>query len=182
MLVRGKRVIFAISTRAPRTEGDHGRACCSVENIRFQPAPPARRATTRLPGPLGALRFQPAPPARRATRPLPEQRYGRSISTRAPRTEGDIRRRRPEQPSTNFNPRPPHGGRLVMAVEKDDKDLFQPAPPARRATTNFRDQARPRPDFNPRPPHGGRRTGEFDVVLTRTFQPAPPARRATGWQ
>ena len=49
---------------------------------------------------------------------------------------------------------------------------FQPAPPARRATTCAL-------NFNPRPPHGGRHSRWRVRLGSRLFQPAPPARRAT---
>ena len=79
--------------------------------------------------------FQPAPPARRATRQTCPAHSLPCISTRAPRTEGDRHVPPSCLPSTNFNPRPPHGGRLdIDAVQDFDISIFQPAPPARRAT------------------------------------------------
>ena len=58
------------------------------------------------------------------------------ISTRAPRTEGDGEASESPSFSKNFNPRPPHGGRHAVQDFDVHMNLFQPAPPARRATHN----------------------------------------------
>ena len=80
-----------ISTRAPRTEGDHLGRALEHRVYKFQPAPPARRATIWRPSDnANPAIFQPAPPARRATREPLGQHDVRKISTRAPRTEGDM--------------------------------------------------------------------------------------------
>ena len=56
----------------------------------FQPAPPARRATSRFCNQWATPHtFQPAPPARRATVSRALRVRHHVISTRAPRTEGD---------------------------------------------------------------------------------------------
>ena len=88
------------------------RSSCRSPLAPFQPAPPARRATFVLVRGLAVLRvFQPAPPARRATVGADPPRGDPLISTRAPRTEGDPRTSRRARTASNFNPRPPHGGR-----------------------------------------------------------------------
>ena len=161
---KGLPTAFSISTRAPRTEGDPKH---------FNPRPPApptraprRRATVgpvlrrlhggRLGSSRKSLYFNPRPP-HGGRHPA----GGRS--TRAPRTEGDPERRI----TCNFNPRPPHGGRRAGRIstraprtDRRNRCVFQPAPPARRATA---------------PSTRAPRTRQSQ----QTFQPAPPARRAT---
>ena len=104
-----------------------------------------------------------------------------TISIHAPREGG--RRRAPEKLRTggsNFNPRPPRGGRLLQINERRYINIFQSTPPARggdaKNTAAYAVQYRisihaPRKggdyctfacsmmlhDFNPRPPQGGRR-------------------------
>ena len=98
-----------------------------------------------------------------------------TISTRAPRTEGDIVRgtatlyRRPRY----FNPRPPHGGRHLRSVDhRYGGGDFNPRPPhggrhlpahQRRGHSRY---------FNPRPPHGGRMPRP--ASKSGYFNPRPP--------
>ena len=128
-----------ISTRAPRTEGDP---------LTFTSHPHPYLISTRAPRTEGDT----SAPVRCADRDR--------ISTRAPRTEGDEDRRPVGASSsdTDFNPRPPHGGRLVRRETARSGDIrFQPAPPARRATGSRGSRPlEPTSYFNPRPPHGGR--------------------------
>ena len=171
----------AISTRAPRTEGDRQVQC---RQRHF------------------GLYFNPRPPHGGRPHDDGETSHEVAISTRAPRTEGDLTTmakpvmKSPFQPApparratglsrtcqplcTNFNPRPPHGGRPESGSVPTSTNPFQPAPPARRATGRTA-RFRPRPrHFNPRPPHGGRPASGRESSGLCEFQPAPPARRAT---
>ena len=64
---------------------------------------------------------------------------------------------------THFNPRPPHGGRHPETLPAIHHSVFQPAPPARRATNGDH-------NFNPRPPHGG----PWGAPDLEYFNPRPP--------
>ena len=124
--------------------------------------------------------FQPAPPARRATFFRRQSDATLDISTRAPRTEGDPTLPGTPSASGHFNPRPPHGGRPCFRIVPRYSVLFQPAPPARRATSEPVRTSVVEREFQPAPP--ARRAthldhGAADVLFE--FQPAPPARRAT---
>ena len=134
----------------------------------------------RLPHPI--LRFQSTPPARGATLPL-------VLSL--------VR-------LTNFNPRPPRGGRHIMREVERNILLFQSTPPARGATTGsilhststkisihapreggdiFYGRSAYFPwYFNPRPPRGGRPPPISRIPIVSRFQSTPPARGATGPQ
>ena len=126
----------------------------------------------RLPHPI--LRFQSTPPARGATLPL-------VLSL--------VR-------LTNFNPRPPRGGRHIMREVERNILLFQSTPPARGATLKRRfnidlpgisihapreggdrpttTREIPRTNFNPRPPRGGRPHAVSSTYETEHFNPRPP--------
>ena len=105
--------------------------------------------------------------------------------------------------STYFNPRPPRGGRRLIAAAHCFAVKFQSTPSARRATkaiqlsvnagdisihalreegdfmcTGFPTWFR---NFNPRPPRGGRRQQKSLTQPIQPFQSTPSARRATGW-
>ena len=169
-----------ISTRAPRTEGDLSSNESPWRNAYFNPRPPhGGRHFARVSRSSHWL-FQPAPPARRATRSRGSAGRSGTISTRAPRTEGDTASWTRPTASRNFNPRPPHGGRHAAPPEDTPVNRFQPAPPARRATRRPFGSTCRSTYFNPRPPHGGRHGARTGFEFARgLFQPAPPARRAT---
>ena len=193
----------------------------------FQSTPPARGATGGVSGSLlDTYNFNPRPP--RGGRPY--TRFGslyQVISIHAPREGGD-RDTRPtttrEMPRTfqstppargatsqqknrlggnsNFNPRPPRGGRHGQHhAKKKQRGISIHAPreggdkEGQKAATEAKD-FNPRPprggrhricwlilsrpyDFNPRPPRGGR-LGFFNLIKgSKTFQSTPPARGAT---
>ena len=81
------------------------------------------------------------------------------ISIHALREEGDLRCPPTPSPTSNFYPRPPRGGRPIMA------------------TTQLRSS-----NFYPRPPRGGRRFKRDYSLLTTIFLSTPSARRATTQQ
>ena len=109
--------------------------------------------------------------------------YGKgTISIHALLTEGDGPAPRRYAGDTDFNPRPPHGGRQPIyrspatiwrisihalltegdqswCMQAHNQTLFQSTPSSRRATPPPVISFPPLPDFNPRPPHGGRRVG-----------------------
>ena len=126
------------------------------------------------------------------------------ISIHALREEGDGTLSSRSRFRTNFNPRPPRGGRLVFCDAPDIYAGFQSTPSARRATLRSWAFWFSYHDFNPRPPRGGRPTispiistspgisihalreeGDGTARGTdravRIFQSTPSARRAT-WE
>ena len=101
------------------------------------------------------------------------------ISIHSLRMEGDCTCTRNSRHSTNFNPLPPHGGRLsattLRAVFRD----FNPLPPH---GGRLRRKFRPCGDrnFNPLPPHGGRPYAlDSGVLYFWIFQSTPSAWRET---
>ena len=84
-----------ISTHAPRTGSDASGGSRWCRLIGFQPTLPARGATAGFPAPASPSRFQPTLPARGATTDGSPAAAGRAISTHAPRTGSDVRRRPP---------------------------------------------------------------------------------------
>ena len=123
----------------------------------FQSTPSARRAThsTRLnsgtashfnPRPprggrlhpalfsIPVKRFQSTPSARRAMTNAETHKSGHNISIHALREEGDFSFYARLQAQSNFNPRPPRGGRLGHLLKGYSAQPFQSTPSVRRAT------------------------------------------------
>ena len=76
---------------------------------------------------------------------------------------------------TNFNPRPPRGGRRYRPPGELRFVQFQSTPSARRATSTHSGLNVLAPDFNPRPPRGGRPPESSAARRTaRNFNPRPP--------
>ena len=126
-----------------------------------------------------ACKFLSTPSARRATSPIPTWRICDHISIHALREEGDPGHGDKSGAVRNFYPRPPRGGRLLIAhppctyltflstpsarratrgtsMKAATKTLFLSTPSARRATGAARAAERSRQYFYPRPPRGGR--------------------------
>ena len=82
-----------------------------------------------------------------------------------------------------FNPRPPRGGRLLIAVVDGAQRniVFQSTPPARGATRYPNSFQASSNNFNPRPPRGGRLSIMSLFSTISAFQSTPPARGATKW-
>ena len=124
------------------------------------------------------------------------------ISIHALREEGDEAVRLRASEPTNFNPRPPRGGRHTEWYKSKGGKEFQSTPSARRATLlvvlkirwirisihALREEGDPAcpgagedgQNFNPRPPRGGRRWHRPCREAACLFQSTPSARRATG--
>ena len=146
-------------------------------------------------------RFQSTLPARGATRLGSICRVAMPISIHAPRTGSD--------PSSNgliwvqgdFNPRSPHGERLLCMTQFNRESEFQSTLPARGATpASFQTLCASRISihaprtgsdrdgeaaaaewryFNPRSPHGERHSALGSVSIHAQFQSTLPARGAT---
>ena len=146
--------------------------------------------------------FNPRSPHGERPLSLPTIHGVSEISTHAPRTGSDRRRRASRQKARHFNPRSPHGERLTTDCLMRMTSRFQPTLPARGATCPAIKCRWSCSNFNPRSPHGERqlpnlrwwksayisthapRTGSdgclavADCTLQK-FQPTLPARGAT---
>ena len=78
------------------------------------------------------------------------------ISIHAPRTGSDATDGRCTTIARHFNPRSPHGERLLENAKKELAKKFQSTLPARGATLQRQHIAAGIPHFNPRSPHGER--------------------------
>ena len=123
--------------------------------------------------------FQSTPSARRATEKALRYKLAKWISIHALREEGDDGTLMQSTDPTNFNPRPPRGGRppkrdvehgkhhisIHALREEGDLFLFCPGTPALISIHALREEGdsykcryrRCFLNFNPRPPRGGRR-------------------------
>ena len=108
--------IVVISIHALREEGDLNNIIISISHTKFQSTPSARRATV---GSVGNVQFS-------------------CISIHALREEGDGRSLKSYSTSSDFNPRPPRGGRPEGAENIIGSIQFQSTPSARRATRDIR--------------------------------------------
>ena len=110
--------------------------CFLISTSNFYPRPPRGGRRTSRTEHRQYKQFLSTPSARRATRCLLGATPRYAISIHALREEGDARagaqRRRPY---SNFYPRPPRGGRLLLGVPADRPKVFLSTPSARRATT-----------------------------------------------
>ena len=106
-----------ISIHAPREGGDGHGGLVGRQRKGFQSTPPARGATAAATSPRRAIRtFQSTPPARGATADIYSLAVYVEISIHAPREGGDLVFLEIFHSSTDFNPRPPRGGRLRLAL------------------------------------------------------------------
>ena len=83
---------------------------------------------------------------------------------------------------TDFDPRPPRGGRQRPSTTAMRPLEFQSTPPARGGDHRSLPSTAPSQYFNPRPPRGGRRFVTSAAPKASLFQSTPPARGATTTQ
>ncbi len=123
--------------------------------------------------------FQSTPPVRGATHPrLPAVFTGR-ISIHAPRAGGDLAISSSPLAMSNFNPRPPCGGRRSGLYSASSITEFQSTPPVRGATWTRLTVER-YPKFQSTPPVRGATWGAALVSgVPLVFQSTPPVRGAT---
>ena len=100
-----------ISIHALREEGDTINQLRQAFQVQFQSTPSARRATREGHGADGWVLFQSTPSARRATRYRKDPLLFFKISIHALREEGDVVPLEAVYGRSDFNPRPPRGGR-----------------------------------------------------------------------
>ena len=125
--------------------------------------------------PYRTWKFQSTPSTRRETIRGNTYYALDNISIHSLHTEGDNNRSFKNLIIINFNPLPPHGGRLVESPRSEQNLSFQSTPSTRRETLipwrffpgNYH--------FNPLPPHGGRpaETGG-EIATAINFNPLPP--------
>ncbi len=101
---------------------------------RFQSTLPARGATSRRTTPRAKRTFQSTLPARGATINPATMNGSQGISIHAPRTGSDRNAEGFEWGVSYFNPRSPHGERLMNFARRVAEATFQPTLPARGAT------------------------------------------------
>ena len=125
---------WAISTHAPRTGSDMFPVSQPRASTDFNPrSPHGERPVGSYATPEEA-EFQPTLPARGATARRQWQRIHKAISTHAPRTGSDCCGWFRKDLSQDFNPRSPHGERLIGLGVTGFLLSFQPTLPARGAT------------------------------------------------
>ena len=142
----------------------------------FQSTPSAWRETRRsVRVATEHSTFQSTPSAWREThnwKPLPLRDC---ISIHSLRMEGDVGKGFIFAEPRNFNPLPPHGGRLRKQMQGGNAvENFNPLPPHGGRLLFFQEHTFRNFHFNPLPPHGGRR--RF-YTLSRPefyFNPLPP--------
>ena len=151
-----------------------------IHSTQFQSTLPARGATCRKPRrPLFAGRFQSTLPARGATHPRRMVEQVQRISIHAPRTGSDRVGAGGGRRAQDFNPRSPHGERLVRFFARIAINPFQSTLPARGATRVASFAFSYFDYFNPRSPHGERRPKTIGKGERLGFQSTLPARGAT---
>ena len=123
--------------------------------------------------------FQSTPSSRRATRRVDAHSLRHNISIHALLAEGDMVVPRIIGLDSDFNPRPPRGGRRGCIWVVATRRYFNPRPP-RGGRRQHAGGGRGGNYFNPRPPRGGRRVdGEAQYRAQLQFQSTPSSRRAT---
>ena len=190
-----------ISIHALREEGDK-----RVKNVRshirnFYPRPPRGGRPISIFGSAMDDIFLSTPSARRETEAAKAAAPVEDISIHALREEGDRAWRLLRALHSNFYPRPPRGGRLLLVCKPFLHTRFLSTPSARRATVLLDAEARqiiisihalreegdlrtrqgscPPLYFYPRPPRGGRRQQNELLKALLEFLSTPSARRAT---
>ena len=123
-----------ISTHAPRTGSDYGRAEHGDDLSDFNPRSPHGERLKIRAWNARYEQFQPTLPARGATRQRHGQAHRPAISTHAPRTGSDDVTDKQVWLANHFNPRSPHGERHAASCRRTFVYIFQPTLPARGAT------------------------------------------------
>ena len=126
-----------ISIHAPRTGSDTGSASAWAQTVRFQSTLPARGATTVCWTSTARALFQSTLPARGATGGgvllVSLEIFQSTLPARGATTTEPFSRYSPD-----FNPRSPHGERLLPGVRLGQASGFQSTLPARGATHESR--------------------------------------------
>ena len=130
----GRACVIMISIHVPRAGDDPSCFLLRASQLRFQATSPVRGTTCSVTPSHSRKLFQSTSPVRGTTRTRSSQRAFQ----------------------TNFNPRPPCGGRRSQDSAVFCFILFQSTSPVRGTTSMKRLAKGYQKDFNPRPPCGGR--------------------------
>ena len=147
----------------------------------FQSTPSARRATRYTDGHYTAgILFQSTPSARRATMPQQPELIYNMISIHALREEGDTTLPACPRTSSDFNPRPPRGGRRSRTPRSTPTVYFNPRPPrGGRQPCMVEGKFPQRISIHALREEGDRWQG-YQATAYKIFQSTPSSRRATG--
>ena len=187
-----------ISIHVPRVEDDKNEDVNGNSTNLFQSTSPVWRTTLSVRKENAyRMEFQSTSPVWRTTGIFPFVDSRSYISIHVPRVEDDFEEVSALDDVSNFNPRPPCGGRHGKPAHYHYADDFNPRPPCGgrpasewtnssnvkfqstspvwRTTSLYQVFARLSIHFNPRPPCGGRPLWSLQLRhLTRYFNPRPP--------
>ena len=167
---------LAISIHALRGEGDRAGLYFDLAADNFNPRPPwggrppyRWMSTSTRPISIHALRGE-------GDRHAREVAVEDGISIHALRGEGDCDQTYILPSSSDFNPRPPWGGRRAFAAfPLVFHCYFNPRPPWGGRQNPFKSLPPRGRDFNPRPPWGGRPGAlSYNKLTAFYFNPRPP--------
>ena len=178
----GSSLSSRISIHALREEGDGTDPGASRGILYFNPRPPRGGRLFGMRTQKRSKKFQSTPSARRATvREIAFFSGDFDISIHALREEGDPGTALPSgMACTNFNPRPPRGGRLYRKDRTRASYEISIHALREEGDASFMSLCEAPTYFNPRPPRGGRHVNVKVVSSLPLFQSTPSARRATG--
>ncbi len=152
----GKSTI-EISIHAPRTGSDLGVLVVIAIGYNFNPRSPHGERPRAVPTSTSFRRFQSTLPARGATQHFRGVAAAGSVFQSTLPARGATRRhQRCREGLSDFNPRSPHGERLVSRSAGCINTRFQSTLPARGATPSSPLLRQRSTNFNPRSPHGER--------------------------
>ena len=180
VLATNLRNLKFISIHAPRTGSDDERGGIAGEVAEFQSTLPARGATFVVGKPFSWCHISIHAPRtgsdRSAGLPAPVRDH---FNPRSPHGERLLGHGVAASVLGDFNPRSPHGERPCSNQRILCNVIFQSTLPARGATLLGGEPVRTHHYFNPRSPHGERPRSGLKMVSTTTFQSTLPARGAT---
>ena len=170
-----------ISIHAPRTGSDDDTAQSGARARHFNPRSPHGERPTWCSSKLCTAEISIHAPRTGSDYQLPRAAVeANHISIHAPRTGSDATNHGSCFPSSNFNPRSPHGERpSPHCARACPAAIFQSTLPARGATRAEIIRRPPNTYFNPRSPHGERPGNGKGQKHIEIFQSTLPARGAT---
>ena len=164
----------AISIHVPRAGDDPAPTAHRRAHKDFNPRPPCGGRRWLASVMLDDEQFQSTSPVRgtTSTNRCWCQRF--LISIHVPRAGDDQRGQFGGSSHTDFNPRPPCGGRRWLASVMLDDEQFQSTSPVRGTTFSLLPLHFIKQNFNPRPPCGGRLLRRGCLLPDAYFNPRPP--------
>ena len=169
-----------ISIHAPRTGNDWLSVSIVAVVSDFNPRSPHGERRARANGILIVLCISIHAPRTGSDRAAAVRAWNNDISIHAPRTGSDGGKPCTTSSFTNFNPRSPHGERLIYVDGNDVENKFQSTLPARGATVRVADRQESKIFQSTLPARGATITDCLSRTTSR-FQSTLPARGATTW-